>query len=304
MTTETQGLWTSDNVNNATPSFTQVTSYPFRQPERVFFNPTNSSQVWVTSFGNGIRIGSGCAAPSVSISANGATTFCKGSSVTLTASATGATSYQWTKNNKNINGATNTNYVVTATGTYDVIASNSCGSTSSNTIPVTVNALPTATVSPSGTVNICAGQSVTLTANSGANLAYQWTKNNKNISGATNITYSASAAGNYRVIVTNTSTSCSKTSAVTKVVITCREEESVQAFTVFPNPSSQFFTLNLPDNNTYDVRVNDLLGRTILSFSAASGSLKFGEELNAGMYFVQILKNGELISTLKIIKME
>ncbi len=57
ITTETQGLWASVNANAATPTFTQVTSYPFRQPERVFFNPNKAGEVWVTSFGNGIKIG-------------------------------------------------------------------------------------------------------------------------------------------------------------------------------------------------------------------------------------------------------
>ena len=56
-TTETEGLWYSSNATLASPTFTQVTSYPFRQPERVFFNPYKAAEVWVTSFGNGLRIG-------------------------------------------------------------------------------------------------------------------------------------------------------------------------------------------------------------------------------------------------------
>lgn len=56
MTTETDGLWRSTNINAATPSFTQITSYPFRQPERVFYNPYNSNEMWVTSFGNGMKV--------------------------------------------------------------------------------------------------------------------------------------------------------------------------------------------------------------------------------------------------------
>jgi hypothetical protein len=117
MTTETKGLWYSININSATPTFSLVTSYPFRQPERVFFNPFNPLEIWVTSFGNGMRVGnSGCAAPTVSISAGGATTFCKPGSVTLNATANNATSYQWTKNAHNISGATTSSYVSTASG--------------------------------------------------------------------------------------------------------------------------------------------------------------------------------------------
>ncbi|MGC4103932.1 T9SS type A sorting domain-containing protein [Ferruginibacter sp.] len=57
LTTETQGLWISNNMNAATPSWSLVTAYPFRQPERVFFNPFNLNEIWVSSFGNGMKMG-------------------------------------------------------------------------------------------------------------------------------------------------------------------------------------------------------------------------------------------------------
>lgn len=57
VTTESAGLWYSNNMRAATPTFSQVASYPFRQPQRVFYNPFNPSEIWVTSFGNGIRVG-------------------------------------------------------------------------------------------------------------------------------------------------------------------------------------------------------------------------------------------------------
>lgn len=58
VTTEQNGLWMSSNINATTPTFSAVSSYPFRQPERVFFNPFNLADVWVTSFGNGMKMGS------------------------------------------------------------------------------------------------------------------------------------------------------------------------------------------------------------------------------------------------------
>ena len=57
LTTETQGLWMCSNVNAATPVFSEVSSYPFKQPERVFFNPYKKNELWVTSFGNGMKMG-------------------------------------------------------------------------------------------------------------------------------------------------------------------------------------------------------------------------------------------------------
>lgn len=55
LTTETQGLWVSHNMNTVTPAWSLVDAYPFRQPERVFFNPYNPDEIWVTSFGNGMK---------------------------------------------------------------------------------------------------------------------------------------------------------------------------------------------------------------------------------------------------------
>lgn len=56
-TTETNGLWRSTNINVVNPSFSLVDSYPFRQPERVFFNPYTPSELWVSSFGAGMKVG-------------------------------------------------------------------------------------------------------------------------------------------------------------------------------------------------------------------------------------------------------
>lgn len=56
VTTETQGLWYTTNINAPTPSFSLFTAYPFRQPERVFFDPSGV-EMWVTSFGNGMKMG-------------------------------------------------------------------------------------------------------------------------------------------------------------------------------------------------------------------------------------------------------
>jgi len=57
LTTETQGLWVSNTMSATVPDWDLVESYPFRQPERVFFNPYKPSEMWVTSFGNGLKVG-------------------------------------------------------------------------------------------------------------------------------------------------------------------------------------------------------------------------------------------------------
>ena len=56
LTTETQGLLETQNLQADKPSFRSVEGYPFRQPTRVFFNPFHPREVWATSFGGGLRV--------------------------------------------------------------------------------------------------------------------------------------------------------------------------------------------------------------------------------------------------------
>jgi hypothetical protein len=56
-TTEVDGLWYCGNRHDVSYNLQQVASYPFRQPMRVFYDPYDPTEVWVTSFGNGIWVG-------------------------------------------------------------------------------------------------------------------------------------------------------------------------------------------------------------------------------------------------------
>lgn len=56
LSTESEGLWITENLQNASPTFERVSDYPFMQPMRIFFNPFDTDEVWVTSFGNGMRV--------------------------------------------------------------------------------------------------------------------------------------------------------------------------------------------------------------------------------------------------------
>ncbi len=55
--TETDGLLVSTDINSSAPTFQPVLSYIFRQPHRIFFNPYDSTKIWVSSFGNGMKVG-------------------------------------------------------------------------------------------------------------------------------------------------------------------------------------------------------------------------------------------------------
>ncbi|HYV93952.1 MAG TPA: MopE-related protein [Chitinophagales bacterium] len=73
-----------------------------------------------------------------------------------------------------------------------------------------------ATVTPGGTVSVCSGVVVTLTANSGSGITYQWKKGSTNIAGATNQTYSTSTPAKYKVTEAN-NFGYTSTSAVTTI---------------------------------------------------------------------------------------
>jgi hypothetical protein len=94
-------------------------------------------------------------------------------------------------------------------------------------------------VSASGSLAFCQGNSVTLSANTGTGLSYQWLNNNSIISGADNATYNATASGNYTVIVTNTS-GCSATSTAISVTVTGGPEVSLASFQAVCNTDAAF----------------------------------------------------------------
>ena len=207
-------------------------------------------------------------ASSGTISAGGPTTFCTGGSVLLTASpATGAT-YQWQKNGVNVVPANTTDTLtVTQSGTYTCIINSAV----SNSIVVTVNTSPTATVTPAGPASFCSTGTFTLTANSGSGLTYKWLLNNGNINGATSVTYAANQAGNYNCIVTNVST-CSATSNTVLLTTTPAPTATITT----PNGTSLCGVANLPLNAnvggglTYQWQLNgaNINGATAATYNA------------------------------------
>ncbi len=164
--------------------------------------------------------------PVAGIGANSNTTFCSGNSVWLSTSWQPELTRQWKLNGSAIPGATNSTWSATTGGSYTAMVTNACGSSTSAPLIVTVNPLPSATITPAGPIAFCSGGSVVLNAAVAANRTYQWKKGADIIPGAAFSTYPATAGGTYRVIVTNTVTGCSKTSGTGTTV------------TVYSNPSA------------------------------------------------------------------
>jgi len=162
---------------------------------------------------------------SQSVTTGGAVTF------TTAASGTPTPTYQWQMNNVNISGATNATYSIASAaagdaGSYTVTASNSAGSVTSNAATLTVSvatSAPSFTTQPASQ-SVTTGGAVTFTAAASGTPTptYQWQKNNANISGATNATYSiasaaAGDAGSYTVVASNSAGSVTSNAATLTV---------------------------------------------------------------------------------------
>ena len=199
--------------------------------------------------------------PPASVTAAGATTFCAPGSVTLYANTGAGLSWQWKLNGINISGATASSYSASATGNYDCIVTNSCGSTTSNSISVTVNPLPTATITAAGPTTFCSPGSVTLNANTGTGLSWQWKLNGVNISGATASSYVANTSGSYTCVVTNSCGSASSNAiAVTVNVLpatpgaitgqTAGVCNSAKTYSINPVAGATGYTWTVPANSS------------------------------------------------------
>ncbi|MFC5269460.1 T9SS type A sorting domain-containing protein [Adhaeribacter terreus] len=155
------------------------------------------------------------------ITNSGSAALCSGSAVTLTAASTttGAT-YQWYLNGTAITGATSATYSANAAGNYTAtaIVGNSCASSASNIIALTLNTTPPAPgINLTGTAAICSGDSAILTANSAVTGAtFTWFNNGNLIQGATSANLIIKAAGSYTAVAT--ANGCASPASVARVI--------------------------------------------------------------------------------------
>lgn len=144
----------------------------------------------------------------VTLTASGSASICEGSSVDLQAGIAPGISYTWYLDGAELSGVTSQTYSATAAGNYTVVAVSSaaCVADASNTIAVTVASLPDAPqITLTGSPVLCDGSSTTLVATTGPGLTYVWSLEGAAIAGATASQYTATAAGTYSLIVSNSS---------------------------------------------------------------------------------------------------
>ncbi len=170
-----------------------------------------------------------CGSLNAYINASGPLTFCDSGSVKLNVSLIDSgLSYQWSINNEIIPGATDSSFTASAAGNYAVIVSDGSCTVTSDTILVTENPTPDATISPSGNVVECNGKKISFTANTGTGYNYQWFKNNVPIADNNSPIYvsSKNESGYYKVTIT-TDAGCSTTSPATQLTRLARPPATI-----------------------------------------------------------------------------
>ena len=155
--------------------------------------------------------------PTPSITPNGNTVFCSGNSVTLDAGT--YSSYNWS------NSSTSESITVSSSGNYIVTVTDNNGCTGTTSQTVTVNALPTPTITPNGNTVFCFGNSVTLDA--GIYSSYNWSNS------STGESITVSSSGNYIVTVTDNN-GCTGTTSQTITV------NPLPTPTITPNGNTAF----------------------------------------------------------------
>ncbi|MFN5983521.1 MAG: FG-GAP-like repeat-containing protein, partial [Fluviicola sp.] len=140
--------------------------------------------------------------PSATITLSGATTFCTGGSVILTANSGAGLSYQWQLNGSNISGETSLTYSANSTGNYSVVVTNSNGcSTTSSNLSVTVNPIPSITLGTLTNPTTCGGTdgAILISGTGTGDLAWTGTASGSATSITLPFTISSLAAGSYSI---------------------------------------------------------------------------------------------------------
>lgn len=272
----------SSSIQNATEyrwsSGEKTSSITVNQPGYYKVTVTNEKGCSQTS--EYVEVRSGAQIPEPTITADGSTTFCEGSSVKL--SCTLSKNYQWRRDGIDIATANLKSLEVTQSGSYTVVVSDKTGcKKESRPVVIKVNPLPKPTIMPSGKVPICPSSTVTLTSSEA--VSYQWSN------GKTDRQITVDTPGQTFTVAVVDANGCSAQSPAVEVVVATQkapapsvstkpvcqgERATLTATSTIDNPiftwyttadggtaiatSSQLQTEALSTNTTYWVAVHNL----------------------------------------------
>ncbi len=298
-----------------TGSATNATNWSWTGPNSftsTLQNPTISS---ITTAGAGVytltagnSCGSATAVNTSSVTVNSKPTgvtalgspnpICASTTLTLTGSATNATSWSWTGPNSftsTLQNPTISSITTAGAGVYTLTASNSCGSaTAVNTSSITVNSKPTGVAASASPNPICASTTLTLTGSATNATNWNWTGPNSFSSTLQNPTISSittAGAGVYTLTVGN---SCGSATAVNteSIIVSCVGLIDGKDVTtkIYPNPTDGLFTFiyqNASGERLTNLDLYNNVGSHIKSLLKGENKSEINEVFN-----IQSLPNG------------
>jgi len=217
--------------------------------------------------------------PAVTITSTLPSPVCPNAYITLTANVTNGIpdSYQWKLNGADMAGKTAATLPVTASaaGTYTVTVTNPCGTFTSGGYVVTLKTATPASITAAGPTGFCPPGNVTLQANTGTGLSYQWyrTYSNYPIPGATASSIVADTTAVFWVQVTSAATGCMASSNQIKT----NRNGTVPGITPIGTTAacnSQVITANNAPGFTYQWRKDgiNISGATAQSYTVTSSA--------------------------------
>ncbi|MBL8880431.1 MAG: immunoglobulin domain-containing protein [Phycisphaerales bacterium] len=201
--------------------------------DSIVISPNSMGAVSIGSNFNQVQVfavAPSCTPPSVTMNP-ASQTACAGQPVSFTVSASGspAPTYQWRRNGSPIAGATGPMLTLQSAspsdaGSYDAVATNPCGSSTSSAASLVIQTSPSFSQNPTG-LERCVGQSATFMVSSSGDPVptLQWHRDGAPIPGATSSTFTLTPvvptdAGTYDCVASNTCGSSTSQGAVLTVV--------------------------------------------------------------------------------------
>ena len=214
-------------------------------------------------------------------------TICPNGSLQMSVDSTLYNSYQWRLNGMVIPGATQADYTASATGVYDCVVTNSCGSGAS--LPVYVTAGLSPVVNLGNDTTLCLGSTIILSAGYGVGYAYLWS--DFSTSPYVYLTSQIQVTDSISVLVTN-SYGCTASDSLTVNFSVCAEINSpteISGVLIYPNPANEHLFIYHPAEENYTINVYDLAGRSILSQKSQSNTTELDlSHYVQGVYLVVV----------------
>lgn len=280
-------------INNTTYSLLANTfTVPANGIYYIAVKAIGNTNPWYLSWDD-LSITAPCNLNTPTLAVNGGTNvLCGGSNILL--SASGASSYTWSS------GPVNSTVMVAplVNTTYTVSGSNAIGCVGLATKQITVDPLPTLSVAPMSQT-ICVTEVATIQVN-GAN-TYTWNPSNSNAS-----TFTLSPSSSLQFTISGTGTNNCVANATAQVIVSlCSGLNEIQnadeMISLNPNPTKDHVIVS-STGIINSLEILDISGKCLKHYEVKTTNTRIElNDLNAGIYFIRIKSNHQLI-TKKMIK--